>query len=292
MADVKTIRYTGDVYFHSQEYCEVETKDGQDSIFKIKNIGENTLTVIVTGAPEGEEFKDFNGKHEIPPNSPTKNVIKVADFQGKTITIQNMSSLDTICTVAVPGETDIPDETDNIPAGQSIIEELPEVYNAVTSFAAKISGAKECVNRTRNLELIIINATKDTTLKMDNPSKDYYFDSGTAQEYGDLIIPPKAFTVSLVCSRAGGIMTGVTGAYRYKLDNKNLYYYIGFTNPYAGCFKIYSDLASDKSAKWAYENTVDEKPIIKETGKYSLYAKRHPSNNGFYAMYEYYIADK
>ena len=99
MANNPKIHETGDIYFASSHYCEVKTKNGQQSIFKIKNTGENTLTVIVTGAPE--EFADFNGEHEILPNNPTNNIGKTADFKGMTVRITNISSLDTECNVIV-----------------------------------------------------------------------------------------------------------------------------------------------------------------------------------------------
>lgn len=92
---------SGQETFGKNQYCLWNTTDGSTSICTIQNPGTaNTLTVVISGAPDTMYTTSgvlLNGKHQIPPNNPDINVTALGDFQGKQVTIFNMSALDTPC---------------------------------------------------------------------------------------------------------------------------------------------------------------------------------------------------
>jgi hypothetical protein len=100
------IQKAGKAEFPSPQFCTWVSANGPTSTCRITNTGRNTLTVVVSGAPEKittTDGKPFNGQWQIPPNSPTTNVTAIGDFLGTTVTIFNMSNPSTDCKVVVQG---------------------------------------------------------------------------------------------------------------------------------------------------------------------------------------------
>lgn len=92
----------GTAQFGAPFFCTWKTANGQPSTVTITNPGPNTLTVSVSGAPDGikgSNGKPLNGVWSIPPNCPTCQVNAAGDFQGQTVTIFNTSNPNTTCKV-------------------------------------------------------------------------------------------------------------------------------------------------------------------------------------------------
>ena len=102
------IHKAGKAEFPSPQFCTWVSANGPTSTCRITNTGRNTLTVVVSGAPDdiktvSKPEKPFNGQWQIPPNSPTTNVTAIGNFEGTTVTIFNMSNPSTDCKVVVQG---------------------------------------------------------------------------------------------------------------------------------------------------------------------------------------------
>jgi|GEM_PF-494116 len=94
--DNPVIDGTGVVTFPADHYCTWKTNNGSTCICNITNSSmSNTLTVIVSGAPNTMMTTTgvaFNGRHSLPPNTPTASVTAFGDFQGRQVSIVNIST--------------------------------------------------------------------------------------------------------------------------------------------------------------------------------------------------------
>lgn len=96
------INKAGTAQFGAPFFCTWLTANGQPSTVTIANVGPNTLTVSVSGAPQNilnSKGQPLNGVYSIPPNCPTCQVNAQGDFQGQTVTIFNTSNPNTTCSV-------------------------------------------------------------------------------------------------------------------------------------------------------------------------------------------------
>ena len=130
--------------------------------------------------------------------------------------------------------------------------------------------------RTRSLELAVLNHSGDATLTF----VEDYFCTGT---WVDRIQSPIKYNdtgIGSVASTEGSWFEGVTGGMMFKIEGKKLtkYLIIGFTNPYAGCYKTYISI-SDRplGAKYGYDNAEDDSDKCTTTGKFKVEALITPA---------------
>ncbi len=126
-----------------------------------------------------------------------------------------------------------------IDAGKDIINSVTELHSAVMKLYGAFEGAKAFGDRHRTLELIIVNATSHRLVWEGS-----FFDSGTtfagpAPMNIDPIdeLHPIGATLWTVANGQGSIMTGVSGAGKWRIEGTRFALDIGFTNPQFGGFK-------------------------------------------------------
>lgn len=90
-----TISQSGTASIGSQDVCTWETKNGSSSTMTISNTGSNSLSLVISNAPdsvqgyENGEKVDLNGLFTIKPNTPTYTIVGYGDFKGQSVSIQN-----------------------------------------------------------------------------------------------------------------------------------------------------------------------------------------------------------
>ena len=115
---------------------------------------------------------------------------------------------------------------------------------------------QEAINAPRSIELRIKNRTNK-----DLKFNEEYFNSGNwLKALKPLDIPAHNESVGYAVNAFDGCLTGVSGGLRYELTtDKQLFLYIGFTNPWIGCNKIFIDIdAEKKPASWPYDQSYDD----------------------------------
>lgn len=104
--DDPVIHYYGIVEFRKAHHCRWKTMNEFKSTCIIANPSQdNTLTISVSGAPQNLYIKNpdlvepFNGTHRI--SSFDNPIIASGDFQGRTVTINNLGPPYLTCVVEV-----------------------------------------------------------------------------------------------------------------------------------------------------------------------------------------------
>jgi len=146
--------------------------------------------------------------------------------------------------------------TEAINQGASVINSVTALRSAVMKLYAAFEGTKEFAARHRTLELVIVNATRRQLVWEKS-----FFDSGTtfAGPMPMNVVPvdakdPVGVTLWTVANGQGSIMTGVSGAGKWRLEGTPFSLIIGFTNPQLGGIKSEVGLVGrNAEARLAYD---------------------------------------
>lgn len=143
-----------------------------------------------------------------------------------------------------------------IDAGTDVINSVIGLKDAVTNLYKAFEGAKDFKERSRSLELIVVNATSRRLVWEGS-----FFDSGTT--FGGPmpvnVVPvevqkPVGATLWTVANAQGSILTGVSGAGKWRIEGSKFALLVGFTNPQIGACK--SEIAvveRDAEVRLAYD---------------------------------------
>lgn len=143
-------------------------------------------------------------------------------------------------------------------AGKDVIESVSGLKDAVLNLYNSFEGADAFVERSRKLELVVINATS-RRLVWENS----FFDTGTTFT-GPIplnILPVDeteavGATLWAVANSQGTIMSGLSGAGKWQIEGTAFSLVIGFTNPQFGSFKSEIGIVGrDAEARIAYDAT-------------------------------------
>ncbi|MCI0915470.1 hypothetical protein [Pseudomonas putida] len=129
--------------------------------------------------------------------------------------------------------------TEAINQGANVVNSVTALRSAVMNLYAAFEGTKEFAARHRTLELVVVNATRRRLLWEKS-----FFDSGTtfAGPMPLNVVPvdakdPVGVTLWTVANGQGAIMTGVSGAGKWRLEGTPFSLILGFTNPQFGSIK-------------------------------------------------------
>ncbi|WP_455925447.1 hypothetical protein [Pseudomonas putida] len=151
-----------------------------------------------------------------------------------------------------------------IDAGTDIVNSVVGLKDAVMNLYGSFEGAKAFADRHRSLEMVVVNATR-RRLVWENS----FFDSGTtfAGPMPLNVLPvdthePVGATLWTVANGQGSVMTGVSGAGKWRIEGTRFALVVGFTNPQFGSFKSEIGVVGrDAAARIAYDacDNVDAK---------------------------------
>lgn len=176
---------------------------------------------------------------------------------------------------------------ESIDFGKDVLESVEGLYGASKARYEDLTDAKirEFKNTYRPLELGIINGSNQT-LRFDGQ----YFESGTwFVKPQPNEVPPGTACILFVANKTGK-SHGVSGAAKYAICGTSDYLYIGFRNPEVGGYRTFIAVSNNRPAKWAFDNSVDDrtKTIFEEN--YQLSATLRKPRKCSYKFFEYCIA--
>lgn len=108
-----TIDEQGSASILSGQFCTWNTASGSTSTLTISNASRaNTLTFTIAGAPSSVQCylnnqvqTSANGLFNIPPNSPSFNLVVTGDFLGAQVTISNITNAQNDAEAAIQAQT-------------------------------------------------------------------------------------------------------------------------------------------------------------------------------------------
>ncbi|MBO9883563.1 hypothetical protein [Xanthomonas sp. D-109] len=129
--------------------------------------------------------------------------------------------------------------TQAVQAGVDVTNSVVELKNTVMNLYSAFEGAAEFCDRHRTLELLVVNGTQQRLIWEES-----FFDSGTTfagpTPMNIMPISEQSLTgASLwaVANSKKSILTGVSGAGKWRIEGSDLALAIGFTNPQIGATK-------------------------------------------------------
>jgi hypothetical protein len=130
--------------------------------------------------------------------------------------------------------------------GNATVDHLNNTITGVVQLGELLSGANNCIDNARNLEIIVVNATQGHELRFDS-GQQTWTTSGKFGTAPKAYIPAGGTDVISVCSSNGAFMTGVVGAFAFELalagegpltrERKLAALGFAFSNPYSGGYK-------------------------------------------------------
>ncbi len=129
--------------------------------------------------------------------------------------------------------------TEALNAGADVIYAVVELNKAVMNLYSAFEGSTEFSDRHRTLELVVVNATQKRLIWEKS-----FFESGTTFAapipFNIMPVAEQSLTGALlwgVANAKGSIMTGVSGAGKWRIEGSEFALAIGFTNPQFGVMK-------------------------------------------------------
>jgi hypothetical protein len=177
---------------------------------------------------------------------------------------------------------------DGIKQGQDVVKAVDGFYDALQGLYSKLSGTNNFKDRTRSLELLMVNGS---TRKLVWAAP--YFDSGTTFSGPDpMNIEPGQSSLWLVTSSAGGWATGVTGGGKWNIEGTDKSVVIGFCNPFAGSYKnVIGIRAWNEDQRWGYDNSQDEQAKQSTDSGFYVRVYMNESKLSPFRRFVYCIAD-